>query len=195
MKIEWTEYDHDPGYFHAVVDGVALGHISFASSGWYAKHGTVTRMKLGLPDRAAAEAELEKMILEYEVSAAAKEPADRPPVPVRSLAAIAKWKKSVARTPVFPMVPSRPPVDQFDAVRVALSYADHDLAVCLCVEGAARWLLAGNIDEARRWLKAIDGVIGVDVVGALLDAGAAGSAGVIPNDDTDEAFGPFGEES
>jgi hypothetical protein len=68
MKIEWTEYDHDPGYFHAVVNEAALGHVSFAASGWYAKHGTVARMKLGLPDRATAEAELEKMILEYEVA-------------------------------------------------------------------------------------------------------------------------------
>lgn len=181
MKIEWTEYDHDPGYIYAVVDGAALGHIRCDSAGWYAKHGTVTRMKLGLPDRAAAEAELEKMILEYETAPPEppaspepppREPAYRPPIPPQSLAAIAKWKKSVARTPVFPMVPGCPPVDQFDAVRVALSYADHDLAVCLCVEGAARWLAAGSVAEARRWLQAIDGIIGVELVEALLGEGA-----------------------
>lgn len=64
--IEWVEYDHDPGYIHALVDGHALGHVRLASSGWYAKHGTVTRMKLGLSSEFEAKEELRKMIAEHQ---------------------------------------------------------------------------------------------------------------------------------
>lgn len=66
MNITWTRYDFAQHVIYADVDGVSVGYVGRSADGWYAKHGTVTRMVRGLATEDEAKAALVRMIMRPE---------------------------------------------------------------------------------------------------------------------------------
>lgn len=57
MTITWIPHSDDPSTIHACDEwGVVLGYIRPCAGGWYAKHGTVTRIvrTFSIPEAKAA---------------------------------------------------------------------------------------------------------------------------------------------
>lgn len=66
MNITWTRHDYAPHVIYIDVDGVSVGYVGRNTDGWYAKHGTVTRMVRGLATEDNARAALVRMVMHPE---------------------------------------------------------------------------------------------------------------------------------